>query len=303
MKKMKREKQMKMNAIFLILGLLLTAVPAYSQTTDPEGFLDIFKNLKTIDNQPFKCDYENDEVQKRILFEYGAVYVSKEAILPEKCRLLNQNEVVNFASKFKKQENKLTELGNFYLQPKAKESLLTVFSEVGGYILVARNWNGTTTHSESLKRDLNDDWAQRTFFQTKCNWLGLGKEKDLKACKRAALGVIRADNINIKSKPKMLSVAIPGASQHHLGLAIDVNDKTGGNGLICGDACVEALEKNGWFRTVRYDRFHYTYLGYKKNELQSLGLKQVKCRDTFTYWVPNVQEYEGYTNWRCQNVE
>lgn len=234
------------------------------------------------------CDATN-KIQERILFEYGAVYLSKNAILPTKCRFENETEIAEFSNQFKAKENKL-DFGEFYLQPIAKKSIDIVIAKLGGnYKRIARNDNNSTT----VTRGINDDWALRTYAQTEVNWLKkLNREKI--PFSRSLLSLILA---NDGKKPIMFSVAIPGGSQHHLGLAIDVNSE-GDN--KCGDNCENALKENGWFRTVRFDPYHFTYLGYKETELPSKGLKKVVCSGTLTYWVPNVQEYKGYEKWRCK---
>ncbi len=87
-----------------------------------------------------------------------------------------------------------------------------------------------------------------------------------------------------------------------LGLAIDVNNGKSNSDIkpcipnencrICNEECVNKLNEKGWFRTVRYDPFHFTFLGYAETELPSKGLKQVECKqkrgagtgEKFKYW-------------------
>jgi hypothetical protein len=252
------------------------------------------------------CKPESDKIDEKILYEYGAVYLSKDAKLPKKCRFENETDVDQFVkdeASIIAPANKFS-FGKFYLQPQAKASLGRVFDELGGYKFVARKCNKSTTCTLGI----NDDWSLRTFSDTVFNWFGLrSMTLDQTKWKKIKEEISDFDKNGkqkeFNSRPRMLKVAIPGASQHHLGLAVDVNDKTSETGLVCGDACVDALEKNGWYRTVRFDRFHYTYLGYPKSELASRGLKKVQCSDTFTYWVPNVENYKGYKNWGCKKVE
>jgi hypothetical protein len=254
-------------------------------------------------------EYSNKEIERRIFYEYGAVYLSKafDARNSDKkipCLFQSKTAIDEYQqdSKF----SCFTEFGNgkFCLLEKAKDSLHTVFGELGGYQFVSRNCNGSTTCSGGV----NDDWALRTFSDTVFNWFG-GRQNSLTKMQwKSVIDEVKdTDPLGkpkpLKDRPKMFSVAIPGGSQHILGLAIDVNDRTSKTQRICGDSCIDTLEKNGWFRTVRFDRFHYTYLGHKESELPSKGLKKVACSDTFTYWVPNTQEYKGYENWRCKDVE
>jgi hypothetical protein len=113
----------------------------------------------------------------------------------------------------------------------------------------------------------------------------------------------------------MLGLAIPGGSQHHLGLAIDVNNKEykdneERNDRFCGLNCEIALGQNGWYRTIPFDSYHFTYLGYLEFELPDKGLKKVLCKDKKSYWIPRVtaQGYESYSfiknpDTGCQDVQ
>ena len=47
------------------------------------------------------------------------------------------------------------------------------------------------------------------------------------------------------------------------------------------------LAKHGWFRTVKGDEPHFTYLGYKESELSGLGLKRVTTGKG-EFWIPNM---------------
>jgi hypothetical protein len=250
---------------------------------------------------------KKDLIEETILYEYGAIFLSQvfndhPEIRPSKC-YMNEKEVGDYLKKFSAMDNKL-EFGAFYLQTDAKKKLLDVFTKQGGYIEVARNFNGTTKNSirKSTKGDLNDDWAQRDFPDTINNWkCGL---------KRSEIEKV------IKGEDKNCSIylsAIPGSSQHHFGLAIDVNNgksnfdikqcKKYVNCKICDENCEKVLNDYGWFRTVRYDAFHFTYLGWNKDELSRLGLKSVSCKDKnlnreFIYWVPKMKGKNG----GCKNV-
>ena len=78
----------------------------------------------------------------------------------------------------------------------------------------------------------------------------------------------------------LYSVAAPGASQHLSMLAFDANE--------FGDKRVrKILADHGWFRTVKGDAPHFTFLGVEEDDLPSLGLKKVKTGDG-EFWIPNV---------------
>ena len=78
-------------------------------------------------------------------------------------------------------------------------------------------------------------------------------------------------------KSILYSVAAPGTSQHLSMLAFDAKE-FGNEGVR------KIMAKHGWFRTVRSDQPHFTYLGYAESELPSLGLKKVSGG----FWIPDV---------------
>jgi hypothetical protein len=81
------------------------------------------------------------------------------------------------------------------------------------------------------------------------------------------------------SKSILYSVAAPGASQHLSLLAFDAAEYADGG-------VRRILARHGWFRTVRNDCPHFTYLGLPESRLPAHGLKQIKTGDG-EFWVPN----------------
>ncbi|MGH7999085.1 MAG: D-alanyl-D-alanine carboxypeptidase family protein [Brasilonema sp.] len=71
-------------------------------------------------------------------------------------------------------------------------------------------------------------------------------------------------------------VAPPGASQHLWGLAIDLR--------VSNEAQIQALNQNGWYRTVEYDVLHWTYVGLPPEKLTEFGF-QNKIVEGINYWV------------------
>jgi hypothetical protein len=263
--------------LFTVLAFF--SFPVFAQrTTRLLPLPSPFNNLNWLN-----CDI-SDEVQQRILYEYGAVYLSivfqnQRRRIP--CRFNNETEIAILASSFKTPLNKFS-FGDFYLQPQAKASLERVFRQMRGYKNVARNKNYTVTSTN----DINDDWALRTYAQTQVNWR--------KPFETLIVPLIKDDG----SKPIMFSKAIPGGSQHHLGLAVDVDE------VKCGSDCQTSLNDNKWFRTVPFDAYHFTYLGFSETQLPDKGLKKVICKETkedgtiqeFPYWIPKVRDsnYKRY---------
>jgi hypothetical protein len=71
-------------------------------------------------------------------------------------------------------------------------------------------------------------------------------------------------------------VAPPGTSQHLWGLAIDLQ--------ILTPSQKQTLNENGWFQTVVNDLPHWTYLGWREEELPKFGLQQ-KIIQGIKYWT------------------
>ncbi len=250
--------------IFLVFFLTLSSI-----AQQPVNFLQFFKTLKSFDGKPIACD-PSKAVEKAILEEYGAVYISKMATFSDTCRFKDEAAVTKFTGQFKVATNKFS-FGDFYLQSTAKISLENVFSKLGGYINVARNCNDPGNCTSGI----NNDWSLRTYKQTEDNWNN-NLPSDLQGKTE--------EWIVVNKRYYMRSYAIPGASQHNLGLAIDVNNK---GAKICNDNCEKVLNDNGWFRTVITDAYHFTYLGYKETELPSKGLKKV-INNNKAYWIPDM---------------
>lgn len=83
-------------------------------------------------------------------------------------------------------------------------------------------------------------------------------------------------------KSILYSVAVPGASQHLAMLAFDVAEYT--------DRDVEGvLARHGWYRTVKHDLPHFTYLGHTERRLPDLGLHRIERTYTermYDFWTP-----------------
>jgi hypothetical protein len=84
-----------------------------------------------------------------------------------------------------------------------------------------------------------------------------------------------------QEKSILESVAPPGGSQHHWGLALDVEQ-------YAQPRVRAILAANGWHQTVRSDLPHFTYLGVTgKEALEARGLKPVKVGSQL-FWIPGM---------------
>ncbi|MBV9926213.1 MAG: hypothetical protein JOZ96_14430 [Acidobacteria bacterium] len=234
------------------------------------------------------CD-GRDPVARRILNEYGAVFFAAGgATPPPVCIFGGAEEVDSFqrAAKVSAQE-----MGGavIELQPAAMRALLAARAEaqVEGLDITPRDG------SESARRGYADTvrlWNSRLLPALEY-WRGQGRltgeeaERVRRLPVREQVGAVleleRAGVYFSKdfSKSILYSVAAPGASQHLSLLAFDAAEYA--------DARVrQVLARHGWFRTVRNDCPHFTYLGLPESRLPAHGLKRIDTRDG-EFWVPN----------------
>ena len=240
----------------------------------------------------------SDPVKRRILFEYGVAYLSVNAKLPKSC-LMDEKQVVAFKSSAGIDKHCYKWGGNdSCFQKTAKNSLNKLFKRVVNTTIVRQ-----CTEGDDCMDSVNTDWAFRSYSQARKNWEKHKSERRIDADSSDADVLTRP--YSSKEKPYMFSYAIPGASQHHLGLAIDVRSAAN-SACKMGSKCAQELADEGWYRTIRYDRYHFTYTGLTLQRMKEKGLKEVTCSfggETFNYWVPDEPKYEDYDNWKCSPVK
>ena len=230
-----------------------------------------------------------DAVEKRILEEYGALFVARGgAIVPPRIIFKNEREVAAFQkSVSKKKEN----IGGFELelQTAAMNDLKKSIAEAETNDLTI-----TPRGADSARRNYPQTvelWASRVVpalsYWTKKGKLTVNEAEDIRALAPQEQvpvifdleekGIFFSKDF---SKSIVYSVAPPGTSQHLAMLAFDVAEYKNERGR-------EILARNGWFQTVVSDLPHFTYLGAPEKQLPDLGLKKVEnCGQSF--WIPNV---------------
>jgi hypothetical protein len=234
------------------------------------------------------CD-GRDPVARRILNEYGAVFVAAREVLPPPvCIFAGAEEVETFQAAARVSAR---EIGGVLieLQPAAMRALVAAREEaqIQGLDITPRDG------SESARRGYADTirlWNSR-FLPALEYWRGEGRltleevarvrELPVREQVGAVLEWERRGIYFSKdfSKSILYSVAAPGASQHLSLLAFDAAEY--------GDERVRRiLARHGWFRTVRSDCPHFTYLGLGERQLPSRGLKRINTADG-EFWVPN----------------
>ena len=234
------------------------------------------------------CD-GRDPVARRILNEYGAVFVAEETVLPPPvCIFAGAEEVETFQTAAR---SSALDIGGvrIELQPAAMRALVAAREEAHAAGLDITPRDG----SESARRGYADTirlWNSRLLPALE-HWRGQGRLTLEEAERVRALpvreqvaAVLELERRGIYfskdfSKSILYSVAAPGASQHLSLLAFDVSEYA--------DARVRAvLARHGWFRTVRNDHPHFTYLGLGERELAPRGLRKLNTADG-EFWVPN----------------
>lgn len=230
-------------------------------------------------------------VEKRVVKEYGAAFLNNEkaVLIPDRCIFATDKDVTAFQGRAKTKKETVGGRA-IELQAAAMDALLLAEKKAGkitpkgtnparrDFAAVRDSWNDTVKTSA-------DYW--KTTPNSKGQKLSEQEVKDLKALSGEAQvqKVLELEDQGFFFHPdhtRSIAVytAIPGASQHLLMLALDINE-------YADKAVRDALAENGWFQTVFRDRPHFTYLGVKPGDLTSLGLKTEKFEGR-EFWIPNI---------------
>jgi hypothetical protein len=236
------------------------------------------------------CDL-TDAVESRILREYGAIFLVDESVLPPpKCLFANADEVNNFQKKAGFRRENIGDI-EIELQPEAMIFLLKArrAAHLQGLDMTPRGGS-----SEAARRGFEETlrlWNSR--FEPACeHWQAKGKLSADEISKLKSLP-IRAQVKEVLELERqgiyfntffnytiLNSVAAPGTSQHLSMLAIDLNE-------FADENVRKILSDYGWFRTVKNDLPHFTFLGAKIEDLERLGLKKLETQNG-EFWLPNV---------------
>ena len=239
-------------------------------------------------NLPSGFSAPNDAVGKKMLKEYGAMFVAKNgAVPPNKVVFNNEAEVSAWQNSVPKSVENVGGT-TITLQTPAMNALKAAIDEA--------KQNGQTISpngTDASKRDYNGtvtNWNSRV-NPGFTHWVGKGKVSQADANRIKSLpipeqiaeifkleeqGIYFAKSLD---KSIIYSVAPPGTSQHISMLALDV--KENGNAKVR-----EILANHGWFQTVFSDLPHFTYLGVKEGDLPGLGL-QKRSDGGRVFWMPD----------------
>ena len=231
-----------------------------------------------------------DPVSKRILEEYGAIFVAdKKVIPPPVCVFTNEEQVTKFQDDAGWDVETIG-FDDVELQPEAMKKLRKAREEAQKEGLDITPRDG----AEAARRNYEDSvrlWASR-FEPALDYWLGQGRltQEQVDRLRGLPLSQQVAEVLELEktgiyfskdlSKSILYSIAAPGASQHIAMLAFDVNQ-------FENPRIREIMAKHGWFQTVLSDLPHFTFLGLKEKDLPKHGLRSLEINGQ-VFWIPNV---------------
>lgn len=232
----------------------------------------------------------SDPVARRILEEYGAIFVaSKKVMPPPVCMFSNEEQVTKFQDDAGV-EAEVIGFDEVELQPEALKQLSKARQEAQKEGLDITPRDG----AEAGRRNYEDSvrlWNSR-FEPALEYWLSQGRLTTEQVTRLKSLPlkeqvgeVLELEKAGIYfskdlSKSILYSIAAPGTSQHIAMLAFDVNE-------FENPRVREIMAKHGWFQTVLSDLPHFTFLGLKEKDLPKHGLRSLEINGQ-VFWIPNV---------------
>jgi hypothetical protein len=234
---------------------------------------------------------DDDAVARRVLHDYGAMFVGAQNILPPPACIFTSEDQVSQFQEAAGRAPATIGVAVIELQPAATRALLraraTALAE--GLDITPRDG------AEAARRDYADTvrlWNSR-FLPALDHWKQVDRLSESQVDRLRALPIneqvrevleLEKDGIFFSkdlSKSVLYSIAAPGTSQHIAMLAFDANEFL--------DARVrDILATEGWFQTVLSDLPHFTFLGLAEGELPERGLKSVDVNGQ-KFWIPDVE--------------
>jgi hypothetical protein len=233
----------------------------------------------------------DDLVARRVLHDYGAMFVASDAVVPPPlCVFSNEAQVTKFQESAGRAAATI-DGAVIELQPAAMAALLQARS-----VALSEGLNITPRDgAEAARRDFADTvrlWNSR-FLPALDHWTGQGRLSERETSKLRALPVHEQVPVVLQleqegiffskdfSKSVLYSIAAPGTSQHVAMLAFDANE-------FLEERVRQILARHGWFQTVLSDLPHFTFLGLAESELAERGLKRVEVHGQ-AFWIPDVR--------------
>jgi hypothetical protein len=269
----------------------VNTIREFTEPTEPVPFYEALR--KALKSRKANLDVicpPADPVARRILEEYGAVYVATKKVKPPPvCLFTNEEQVTKFQDDAGVKAEYIA-YDTVELQPEAMKHLLKAREEAQKEGLDITPRDG----AEAARRNYEDSvrlWNSR-FYPALDYWLEQGRltAADVERLRALPLAqqigeVLKLEETGIYfskdlSKSILYSIAAPGTSQHIAMLAFDVNE-------FENPRVREIMSKHGWFQTVLSDLPHFTFLGLKEKDLPKHGLRSVEVNGQ-VFWIPNV---------------
>ena len=262
-----------------------------SKDAEPTPFYDAL--AKALKKRKIKIDNicpPSDPVARRILEEYGAIYLAHKKVTPPPvCIFTTEEQVTRFqdAVGFKSEVIGYDEIE---LQPEALKQLNKAREEAQKEGLDITPRDG----AEAARRNYEESvilWNSR-FHPALDHWLSKGRLTEEQVARLRSLPLAQqvAEVLELEktgiyfskdlSKSILYSIAAPGTSQHIAMLAFDVTE-------FENPRVREIMAKHGWFQTVLSDLPHFTFLGLKEKDLPKHGLRSLEINGQM-FWIPNV---------------
>lgn len=231
-----------------------------------------------------------DPVARRILEEYGAVFMADKKVKPPPVCVFTTEEQVTKWQDEAGYEAEYMSYDHVELQPEALKHLLKAREDARKEGLDITPRDG----AEAARRNYEDSvrlWNSR-FEPALDYWLGQGRLTAEQVSRLRALPLYQqiAEVLELEkagiyfskdlTKSILYSIAAPGTSQHIAMLAFDVNE-------FENPRIREIMARHGWFQTVLSDLPHFTFLGLKEKDLPKHGLRSVEVNGQ-VFWIPNV---------------
>jgi hypothetical protein len=231
-----------------------------------------------------------DQVARRVLQDYGAMFVGSQDILPPPlCVFTSEEQVEQFQKEAGCAPGEFGE-AVIELQPAAMTALLQAreVAHTEGREISPRDG------AEAARRSYADTvrlWNSR-FLPALDHWTKVDRLSESQAEHLRNLPIqdqvpevleLEQEGIFFSkdlSKSVLYSIAAPGTSQHIAMLAFDANE-------FLDERVRQILAEHGWFQTVLSDLPHFTFLGLREEELPERGLKRVEVNRQ-TFWIPDV---------------
>lgn len=230
-----------------------------------------------------------DDVGRRMLKEYGSLFVAKGGAKPPNTVIFrNEEEVSSYQTSISKEGETVGGIA-IELQSVAMEALKIAVQDAKSKNLTItprgkdagrRTYTGTVELWKSRVDPGLSHWTQAGRI-TSADAQRIKSlepfEQVPEIFKLESQGMYFSKDL---SKSIVYSVAPPGTSQHLSMLALDVAEYD--NAQVR-----EILANHGWFQTVISDLPHFTFLGAKEDQLTGLGLRKVS-ESGRVFWVPKL---------------